>query len=124
MMSYSYANPRLAEIVGRDAEQIIGYPFTKFVEPSLKSFIENRYKRRIRGDEVPSKYESFFTLSDGSTIYVELNAGLTTFRGKAADLVFIRDMTERKKYELQLVQAKEAAEAASSQISVSCEYEP
>ncbi len=108
-----YANPRLAEIVGRDAEQIIGYPFTRFVEPSLKSFIENRYKRRIRGDEVPSKYESFFTLSDGSTVYVELNAGLTTFRGKAADLVFIRDMTERKKYELQLVQAKEAAEAAS-----------
>jgi two-component system, sensor histidine kinase and response regulator len=108
-----YANPRLAEIIGRDAEKIIGYPFTNFVEPSLKSFIQNRYNRRIRGDEVPSKYESFFTLTDGSTIYVELNAGLTTFRGKAADLVFIRDITERKKYELQLMQAKEAAEAAS-----------
>ncbi|MGA2404115.1 MAG: response regulator [Syntrophobacteraceae bacterium] len=108
-----YANPKLSEIIGRDAEEIIGSPFVKFLDSSLVSPIEDRYNRRISGENVPSMYESKLKLLNGSTIHIELNAGLTTFRGRTADLVFIRDITEHKNYELQLTQAKEAAEAAS-----------
>ncbi len=108
-----YANPRAAEIVGLDVEQIIGYPFVKFLDPSLVSMLEDRYNRRIRGENVLSTYESHLRLSNGSTIYIEVNAGLSTLHGRVADLVFIRDITERKNYELQLKQAKETAEAAS-----------
>ncbi len=108
-----YANLSLAEITGRDVEEIIGSKYVKFLDPSLVSPIEDRYNRRIRGENVPSRYESDLRLSDGSTIRIELNAGLTTFRGRAADLVFIRDITDRRNYELQLMQAKEAAEAAN-----------
>jgi two-component system, sensor histidine kinase and response regulator len=108
-----YANPRLAEIIGRDVEEIIGSPFVKFLDRSLASQVEDRYNRRILGDGVPSRYETQLRLSNHSTVHVELNAGLTTFRGRVADLVLVRDITERKNYELQLTQAKEAAEAAS-----------
>ena len=108
-----YANPRLAEITGRDVEELTGAPFVKFLEPPLAAFFEGRYNRRISGENVPSKYESKLKLSNGSTKHIELNAGLTAYRGRPADLVFVRDMTERKNYELQLTEAKEAAEAAS-----------
>ena len=37
--------------------------------------------------------------NDGTKIFVELNAGLITFQGKPADLVIVRDITERKKAE-------------------------
>ena len=108
-----YANPRMAEIMGLDVEEIIGYPFSKFLDRSQLSLIEDRYYRRVRGEDVPSTYESHLRLSNGSTIYIELNAGLSIFHGRVSDLVFIRDITERKNYELQLKQAKETAEAAS-----------
>lgn len=108
-----YANPRLAEIIGLDVQGIIGSPFVKFLDPSLASVFKERYDRRIRGEDFPSSAETILRLSNGSTIHVELNAGLTTYRGRVADLVFIRDITERKNYELQLKEAKEAAEAAS-----------
>ncbi len=36
---------------------------------------------------------------DGRTFPAELNAGLITYQGRPADLVFIRDITERKKAE-------------------------
>jgi PAS domain S-box-containing protein len=108
-----YANPKLAEIVGRDFHELVGAPFVKFFDPPLRDMLEDRYMRRIRGEDVPGRYESDVTLPDGSTICIEINAGLTTFRGKPADLVFVRNVTERKNYELQLTRAKEAAEAAS-----------
>jgi PAS domain S-box-containing protein len=108
-----YVNPRLAEIVGHDVKDIIGSPFVNFLDSSMALLIGSRYSRRIRGGSVPARYESQLKLSNGSTIHIELNAGLTTFHEKPAVLVIVRDITERKNHELQLRQAKEAAEAAS-----------
>jgi PAS domain S-box-containing protein len=108
-----YVNPRLAEIVGRKAQEVIGSPFVRFLDPSQVAVMEDRYKRRMAGEEVPSKYETLLMHADGSTIHIEVNAGPTAFQGKPAQLVIVRDITDRKHYELELKQAKEAAEAAS-----------
>jgi PAS domain S-box-containing protein len=108
-----YANPQLAEITGRDVEEIVGSPYVQFLDPSQVSLVQDRYARRLRGDEVSSRYETLLRHSNGSTVHIEVNAGLTTFLGNAASLIFVRDITERKQHELELKQAKEAAEAAS-----------
>jgi PAS domain-containing protein len=50
-----YANPRMAEIMGLDVEKINGYPFVKFLDPSLVSLLEDRYNRRIRGRISPRR---------------------------------------------------------------------
>ncbi|MEE8323171.1 MAG: PAS domain S-box protein [Candidatus Bathyarchaeia archaeon] len=39
---------------------------------------------------------------DGSYVSVEVNAGLISYMGEPADLVMIRDVTERKKVEEEL----------------------
>ena len=44
-------------------------------------------------------YETVLRRRDGRKVYVELNAGIITYQGKPADLVIVRDITERKRAE-------------------------
>jgi PAS domain S-box-containing protein len=50
----------------------------------------------MAGKQVPAIYETIMVGKDGSNINVELNAGLSQYRGQKADQVFVRDITERK----------------------------
>jgi PAS domain S-box-containing protein len=51
----------------------------------------------MKGEAVPSIYESAIKHKDGSGVEVEFNAGMTTYGGKPADLVIVRDIRERVK---------------------------
>ncbi|MBL7139233.1 MAG: PAS domain S-box protein, partial [Bacteroidales bacterium] len=58
-------------------------------------------------DEVPTMYEVELQRKDGSKLYAELNAGVTLYEGKSADFVIIRDITERKQVEENLLKKEE-----------------
>ena len=100
-----YANPALVKLwdesVEASVENIIGRPFTDFIDPDEIPKIVERYKRRMAKDSVtPMMYETILRRNDGSKVFVELNAGLVTFHGTPIDLVIIRDITERKRMEV------------------------
>jgi two-component system, sensor histidine kinase and response regulator len=57
--------------------------------------------------------ETFHRRKDGSTFPLEYSAGSFYLDGKGTLLVFMRDITERRRTEEALQQAKEAADAAS-----------
>ncbi len=101
-----YVNPSLASIVGYSITEMIGTPFLKLVHPDVQQEIEDRYIRRMNGEDVPPIYESVLRHKDGSRIDVEVNAGVIPYRGKLGDLVFIRDISERKRTEVLLQQVK------------------
>jgi len=94
-----YANPRLAEMWGGNVREFIGTPFTDYVHPDELPKLVDRYKRRMAGEDVTLIYETVLGRKDGSKLYAELNAGLITYQGKPADLVIVRDITERKRVE-------------------------
>jgi len=101
-----YLNPRLAEIGGYTADEVIDTPFTDYVYPDELPKVVDYYNRRMAGDETVSTYETALRHRDGSKIDVELNTGLITYQEKPAALAIIRDMTERKRLEAQLQQAQ------------------
>jgi PAS domain S-box-containing protein/putative nucleotidyltransferase with HDIG domain len=103
-----YVNPRWAEMWGGTVQELIGAPFTKYIDPDELPKIIDRYNRRMKGKDVPSKYETVIRCKEGSKIYVELNIGTITYQGKLADLVFVHDITERKRMEQTLTEHKEA----------------
>ncbi|MDD5503024.1 MAG: PAS domain-containing sensor histidine kinase, partial [Candidatus Thermoplasmatota archaeon] len=108
-----YANPSLAEMWGSSTGEIVGSRFTQYAHPDELPKLAEMYKRRMAGEEVPQIYETALRRKDGSNIYVELNGGLTTYAGKPADMVIIRDISDRKKIqdaEAQLIALKQLAE--------------
>jgi signal transduction histidine kinase len=75
--------------------------------------VVGRYRSLKRGDDVASKYETVLKHRSGSAVYVELNARFIRYNGRSADLIIVRDITDRKQAEEKLRQAKETAEAAN-----------
>ena len=94
-----YANPRLAAMRGDTVEEIVGTAFTKYVHPDEFLKVVDRSRRRLAGEEVSPIYETVLLRADGSKVYAELNAGTITYQGRPADLVIVRDITERRRAE-------------------------
>lgn len=96
---FRYVNPRLAEIAGYSVKEIIGKPFANYIHPDELPKVEERHKRRLAGEEVPSIYESAVKSKDGRRVIVEFNASQSSYLGKPTTFVFVRDISERKKEE-------------------------
>ena len=94
-----FANRRLGELWGGPVEEIIGRPLTDFVHPDAMQEVLERYKQRMAGGTPPPVYETILKHNNGSRLYAELNAGVILYEKKPADLIIIRDMTERKRAE-------------------------
>ena len=94
-----FANVRLVEMWGGSVAEVMGTSFTDYIDPDELPKIAERYRRRMAGESVTPTYETVLKRRNGEKIYVELNAGAVTYQGKLADLVIIRDITERKQAE-------------------------
>jgi PAS domain S-box-containing protein len=91
-----YANPRLAELRGEPLTEIIGRRFSLFVAPAERSKVLGMYRRRTTGEEVPRTYETVLLKKDQAQAVVELTPTSITYFGASADIVIIRDISERK----------------------------
>jgi PAS domain S-box-containing protein len=100
-----YANPCLAQMWGGPVEEITDVPFTYYIHPDELPRVVDRYQRRMAGEDISPIYETVLRRKDGSTLYAELNAGLITYQGKPANLVIVRDISDRKRAEEELRQS-------------------
>ncbi len=102
-----YANPALAKLWGDSVEEIVGRQFTDFIDRDEIPKVVERYQLRTANKNVTPIYETILRRRNGTEIFVELNAGLITFQGSPANLVIIRDITERKLAEMALQESEE-----------------
>lgn len=90
-----YVNTRAMEMTGYSLEQVIDAPFTDYIHPDELDEALEYYNRRLKGDKVPTLYERTLRHKDGRKIHTEINGTLITYEERPADLVIIRDVTER-----------------------------
>ena len=107
-------NDAMCQILGRPREQILGKSIFDFVdEKNRQIFVEQAVKRRSLGEA--GAYEIELRRPDGSNVPCHLNA--TPIRDESGvqtgSFAMVTDITARKKAELELVAAKEQAEAAT-----------
>lgn len=92
-----YVNRRFVEIFGYGRrEEVIGQSVSLFVHPDDRDKVTAINQRRQRGEVVPSRYEYKGITKDGKVIYIEVSAASIHYRGALENLVYLRDVTERK----------------------------
>jgi len=102
-----FVNVRMAELWGSSADELLETPIIRHIHPDELEKVMGRYQRRMTNEDVPPIYETILLRKDGTAVHIEINAGVIRYKGKPADLVMIRDITERKRAEEQILQQRE-----------------
>ena len=97
-----FVNSYLAKLLGYTVEAMVDSEYTNYVHPDELIRVAENYRRRMNKEPVPSFYDTALIRKDGLRLEVEFSAGLTRYKGKPADLVFIRDISDRKEAEAAL----------------------
>jgi PAS domain S-box-containing protein len=102
-----YANKRLSEIQGYPQEELIGTDFRNFLDEESKTLMADRFFRRQKGEKLFPRFELVVLQKDRGVRNVEINARvMKDSREDVNYVVFIKDITEKKKMEEQLLQAE------------------
>ena len=97
-----YANPKVFEIGGYEKDEIIGKHFIQFIAPEEKEKVLQLYEKRTRGEKVEDIYETILIGKDGRRIFVQITVAIIDYEEHPAELVIIRDITEKKEMEKSL----------------------
>jgi len=94
-----FVNSKLAATAGLSIDEMTNKPFLDYVHPEDRDLIIERESRRIQGEvfEISYPFRAIDTL--GQTKWLNLNAVLITWEGKAATLNFLMDITESRQME-------------------------
>jgi two-component system cell cycle sensor histidine kinase/response regulator CckA len=82
------------------------FDFIQLVAPKSRFLIEERVKKSAQGIELEPKYEFTALAKDGKEIDVEASVSYIKYKKGIAVLGIVRDISERKKLEKQLLQAQ------------------
>jgi PAS domain S-box-containing protein len=94
-----FLNAHFPEMLGYKREEMIGKPVWQFLPTDSLAILRDRYRRRQKGENVPSHYETAAVRKDGTLVPIEVTMAVTTYEGKTASVAFVRDITERKRAE-------------------------
>ncbi len=110
-----YANPKLVEIGKYTPEELAQKPFLEFVHPDDRTIVGEQYRRRLTEEILKDNYVFRIVSKEGNVLWMETNASLITWNRQPADLVFLSDITERKR-------AEDAVRASEEKIRGSEEF--
>lgn len=94
---FEYVNDKMCDLLGRRRSEILGHDFREFLHPDDFDKIAERYRKRQKGESVPSVYETKFIRKDDEVIDIRMNVG--TIRGKDGKIKTVAqviDVTDEK----------------------------
>lgn len=104
----TYANEQLAHILGYPLPEVIGRDFRGFLDKASRAMVADRYARRMRGDDVPSRYDFDIVRKNGEKRRVEIISNLVQDSGnRIQTITHVRDITESRKLTEELNRQRE-----------------
>jgi PAS domain S-box-containing protein len=103
----TFVNPKTSDLIGFSAQELTRKPFVQFLHPEDRNLVSERHQRRLRGEELDNVYPCRILHREGGYIWAELNAVLFAWEGRPATLIFVNDITSRRKAEEALRESEE-----------------
>jgi PAS domain S-box-containing protein len=110
-----FVNEAFAAMLGADSpDEILAMPsMESLFAAHERARMHCCQEARLRGQEAPAQYEMEALRRDGSIVTLESVTQVITWEGQPAIQTTLVDITERKRAEVALREAKKAAEAAT-----------
>ncbi len=94
-----FFNREWPRITGYSREELLKMPFFDLVRPEDRKASQERHRRKMRGEAIPGLFEIQIIRKDGTQVPIEVTSAYTKYLGGTANVVYIRDITERKQAE-------------------------
>lgn len=91
---FKFANKAGERLLGEPLEKIVGKSFGEYIHPDDRSKVEDRHRRRMRGEDAPSSYSFKVVDRSGRIRWVRLNVAPFVWEKRPATLCFLNDISD------------------------------
>jgi PAS domain S-box-containing protein len=106
---FRYANEAFCRITGYSAEELVERSFLELLQEDTRQAALERFRSGHPGESLDKTYELEMVRKDGVSISVSLSGALSLWEGKTAIILFLQDITEKKRVQRALYQSQRLA---------------
>lgn len=99
---FLYVNSAWIKLSGYSRKELANIKPIDFVHPEMREFVRERAKRRLAGENEPTRYEIKAINKKGETIWIDFTATVIEYNNEPATLNSVIDITNQKNTEKKL----------------------
>jgi PAS domain S-box-containing protein len=105
--AHIFANARASDITGYSRDELLTMGMKELADPEEIPGLAEIIRKRLAGESFPDPYATRIIDKEGRRVPVEIRATRLVCQGRAAALIFLRDISGRRKMEDELGRSEE-----------------
>ncbi|RLD64750.1 MAG: hypothetical protein DRI95_10180, partial [Bacteroidetes bacterium] len=107
---FVYVNKATSVITGYSEKELLSMNFWDVVHPDMQTLVKEMAGKRFKKQAVDNRYDLKLLNKNGEVLWADFSATYINYKGQAAGIGNVFDITDNKRAEKTLVKAKQKAE--------------